>query len=272
MNLALFLADQDRDTIEKWCRSQTQQAYLGDHIALARVLGKFLMYVDTWDLSLTPHMLMNGFWELWVTQAIAAFVKPGMRCIDVGANCGYYTLLLAELSGNAPVHAYEPQAELRPLIERSALINGFSNTTVFERALGEAVGAQDLHHSEHLLGSASLVPGVGLIDGTTQVTVSTLDVDYAGVSAVSFMKIDVQGYEMQVLRGGRELIARSPNLNIAMEFSPAEHSDPMVSLLEIVSMGFSVRTIGTDGIIRAVTLEQAAKPDTGDHRMLWLSK
>lgn len=280
MKLSNLFKQEDRTAIEKWCRSHVQQAYLGEHTALCRVLGQFLMYVDTRDLSLTPHLMMNGYWEMWVTQAIANYVKPGMRCIDVGANVGYYTLLLADLVGEkGRVVAYEPQKNLTELLARSLVINGLASRGIVHRV---AIGAErqdsvTLHSIEGFMGSASLSlvpmlngdPGFTFKRTTSETRVMTLAPQH---ERVDFVKIDVQGHEMQVLEGMRDLIDRSPGIAIAMEFTPSEHGDPLAALQVIQSYGLKIETIGTDGVVRPVPLSEAAAPDTGDHRMLWLTR
>lgn len=275
MNIADLFSREDRDQLEKWCRSHTQQAYLGDHRALCRVLGKYLMYVDTRDQSLTPHLLMNGFWEMWVTLAIARHVKPGMVCVDAGANYGYYSLLLSDLVGpTGVVMAYEPQDLLRELLQQSIRVNGFSRTTDLGLALGSHTGSVPLFANGNDLGSGSLISKVGLTKKTQYVNVVQLDGNVLlAEGPVDFVKIDVQGFELEVLRGMRETLARSPNIAIAMEFTPSEHPNPLEALTEIRDgMGLTVQTVGTDGLIRPIGLTQAMNPDTGDHRMLWLTR
>jgi FkbM family methyltransferase len=269
-----LIGNADRPQIEDWCRSKTQQAYLGEHTALARVLGNHLMYVDTRDLSLAPHMLMNGYWEMWVTEAICNYVRPGMRCIDVGANCGYFTLLLAELVGEkGEVVAYEPVVEFVNLLRKTIEING-APAQVLPRAASNARANKAFYVSEVYGGSGSLSrfdgsrPISGLQSG---VATSKID-DDLGALRIDFVKIDVQGHEMEALEGMQGIISRATTIAIAMEFSPTEHPDPKASLEKIRSYGLTIRTIGTDGVVRPVASEDAILADTGDHRMLWLSK
>src|ERR1043166_6526206 len=163
MNIRDMFSNLDRSAIEKWCRAQTQVTYLGDHRALCRVLGKYLMYVDTRDLSLAPHMMMNGFWEMWVTQAIVDYVKPGMRCIDVGANCGYYTLLLADLVGEkGRVWAYEPQERVFEMLKHTGRVNGGAHVSISMNAISNRIKERLIYSTQRLLGSAALEHADGL--------------------------------------------------------------------------------------------------------------
>ncbi len=87
--------------------------YLGENLALTRVLDRFKMYVDARDISLAPHLLLDGYWELWNTKVFRQLLRPGMHVVDVGANVGYYTLLAAAGVGpRGRVHA--PPGCLRP--------------------------------------------------------------------------------------------------------------------------------------------------------------
>jgi FkbM family methyltransferase len=275
MNIKDLFANADRPAIEKWCRAQTQVAYVGENRALCRVLGTFMMYVDTRDLSLAPHMMLNGFWEMWVTQAIVDYVKPGMRCIDVGANVGYYTLLLAELAGAARVSALEPQVRLVPLLNSTLHVNGLTEVEVFKRAVSNRSDLTKFYVADALLGSASLNQGGGLFDQGGMIQTTTLDEvfrDAQRYPSFDFVKIDVQGHELQVLEGMKELLARSPKIAIAMEFTPGEHESPAGSLESILAMGLRIQAIGTDGQVRPLSMTDAARADTGDHRMLWLTR
>ncbi len=282
MNIRDLFQNLERSAIEKWCRAQTQVAYIGDYRALCRVLGKYLMYVDTRDLSLAPHMMMNGFWEMWVTQAIVDYVKPGMRCIDVGANCGYYTLLLADLVGEkGSVHAYEPIPELIELLKDTMAVNGHPEHSVRGQAASDHRGNQQMFCHRKFGGSAALdkFDGSVALPEYRTLPVCCVDDDLILVASspgkvkpIDFAKIDVQGHELKVLDGMRRAIEMSPKIAIAMEFSPSEHEDPLEALSRVQGMGLRIQAIGTDGQVRPISLEEAAKPDTGDHRMLWLTR
>src|SRR5688572_23436882 len=87
----------------------SQTAYMGDNTAIVRVLGKYIMWVDTTDIGITPHLSLNGYWESWITLAMARVLQPGWTCIDVGANHGYYTLIMADAVGpSGKVISIEP--------------------------------------------------------------------------------------------------------------------------------------------------------------------
>lgn len=276
MKLKSLFQQEDRTLIENYCEGRAKWGALPDGSALCRVLGDILMYVDTRDLSLTPHLLMRGYWEMWVTQAIASHVKPGMRCIDVGANCGYFTLLLSELVGDKGfVEAFEPQPRLVELLKRSIAVNGFGRqTSVVEAAVGDTNGSAELSEAPNLMGSASLR---GLSEpGSTTRTVEMVTLDRIGFGeplapAIDLVKIDVEGLEMKVLAGMKQMIASSPKIAIVMEFTPIDHEDPAGELFRVLDMGLTLGEIGTDGLVRPISIQDAAATTDG-FRMLWLTR
>ena len=98
-------------------RDHSRALYIGDQMVLCRVLGKYLMYADAQETGITPHLAMDGYWESWITRALAWTVRPGWHCLDVGANHGYYTLVPAD--GACPegrVTPIEPTPKLAELL------------------------------------------------------------------------------------------------------------------------------------------------------------
>ncbi len=75
------------------CGPNRQSVYVGNNMVLTSTLCSQKLYVDTRDVSLSPHIIIDGYWESWVTRAIQRLVKPGMIVVEIGANIGYYTTL-----------------------------------------------------------------------------------------------------------------------------------------------------------------------------------
>ena len=110
--------------------------------ALCRVLGRYKMYVDLRDTGFAPHLMFEGYWEYWITDFMWRNVKPGQVAVDVGANHGYYTVLLSDLVGpEGRVHAFEPNPRLAALLDLNVAVNGFWHVANPQAAaLGEADG------------------------------------------------------------------------------------------------------------------------------------
>lgn len=71
--------------------------YLGNDMILSRFLTKYMCYVDSQDMSLTPHLCLNAYWESWITQAMVRILERGFYYLDIGANCGYYSLIMGDV-------------------------------------------------------------------------------------------------------------------------------------------------------------------------------
>lgn len=268
-----FIANKSRSTVEWWARSFARVVPIEGSVVLARVLGGYLMYVDMRDRSLAPHLAGSGFWEMWITQAIARYVKRGMRCIDVGANFGYYTMLLSDIVGaNGNVVALEPITRLVDLARRSVDVNGFSkHCAVFELAAGaQSERLEFFIPSDEHLGSTSSKLGATLGVGKV-CQVERLDKLLDRVDMpFDFIKIDSEGMEPEVWEGMSGIIKRSPKLVVAMEWSPGAYTDPGEFLRRIETEGFRVEKIDDNGQI--VMVDKGKLVDkSADWAMLWLS-
>lgn len=159
-----------------------------------------------------------------VSELFRRILKPRMVVFDVGANVGQFTLLAAKRVGTpGRVHSFEAAPEEYRKLCANVSFNGFSNVVVNQVAVYDRVG-------ETVLRTAG--PGLGLYNslGTPvrlslgegiNVPCTTLDhyVDSAGVGVVDLVKIDVEGAELGVLRGGVSLFSTRKVPLIICEFS-----------------------------------------------------
>lgn len=166
------------------------------------VLGIYLRFIK--------HRL-TGNRELRVAKR---FVVPNAVVIDVGARRGIYTWMMSELVGElGSVLAFEPNPHSATLLRK--VFSGRRNVTVHECALSDTNGEGILHvpsiggNGNDALGSLS----ARNFDGAREVlaypvSLKCLDELVEPPMRVSFMKIDVEGHELAVLKGARRMIAR----------------------------------------------------------------
>lgn len=143
-------------------------------------------------------------------RLIPQFARPGSVVVDVGANRGVYTYLMSKAVGRSGrVMAYEPQPDLAAYVEAGMARAG--NVTVRQVALGDHLGTAQLtipsREGRPEPGWATLREDVGP-GRTTSVDLTTLDRELAGLD-VSFVKIDVEGFELPVVEGARELLTKT---------------------------------------------------------------
>lgn len=142
-------------------------------------------------------------------------LQPGMTVLDIGAHHGFYTLLASRKVGDGGrVLAFEPSPRERRKLLRHLRLNRCTNVQVKACALGSAQGESDLFVViGYETGFNSLrPPDTPEPTQRVRVTVSTLDacLEREKMERVDFVKLDVEGGEMEVLKGAAGLLARRP--------------------------------------------------------------
>lgn len=269
------LWERPRYECEKRIRARCQNAYLGDGITLCRVLGRYKMYVDTSDRAISPHLITDGFWEIWVTEALCDLVKPGMVVADIGANHGYFSLLLAELVGpDGFVHAFEPNPRLVDLLDGTLSINGFSGrSTVYNTALAdkdnEPMAFVIPRHEE----SKAFITGWDgqLPENTSIVTTRRLDSDERW-SQIDLAKVDVEGAEEMIWAGAKGLLDGGRLSTVLLEFTAKRYSDPGAFLDKLVAPGFTLSMVDHLQGIVAVDKDEVLERSPDEDIMLALQR
>ena len=137
-----------------------------------------------------------------LVATLTGFLEPGDTFIDIGSHIGYYALLaLQQVGRHGCVFACEPNPETYRVLLANALANRAANFFPVGCALGETAGTATLFLNDGDEGMSSLVVAT---DRSTSVTVATLDELHAllGFAQVRMVKIDVEGFEQQVIAGG----------------------------------------------------------------------
>jgi FkbM family methyltransferase len=192
------------------------------------------------DQGVEESIYRTGSYERGTLAVMAEILHRGDRFVDVGANVGLMSLVAARIVGSAGrVDAFEPLPEIRALLAASVDANRFTNVVINDFALGSVPSVLSIHrHLEVNRGSASLA-WAGLSTDTLSVRVETMDTAVPRLSSqpIAMIKIDVEGWELEVLKGGTGVLARQPQPVLCIEFSrlrPLEGGqlEDMVSLLE----------------------------------------
>lgn len=238
--------------------NRTTAVYLGDSTALTRTVFGHKLYVDTRDISLAPHLLLDGEWEMWITRVFRELVRPGMTVVDIGANVGWYTLLAAQNVGpTGRVVAFEANPRLATLVRRSVDVNGFTATTAVEAtAVADRCGDVTLHVLAEHHGSSTIEKDfLTFADPHETLTVpaTTLDayVEAHGLQ-VDLVKIDAEGAEPLIVRGARETIAATPGIKVLLEYAPANR-DAADFLAEL---GFVAHAVSVDSELVPVAVDR----------------
>jgi FkbM family methyltransferase len=164
----------------------------------------------------------NG--ELWLLRQVGS-LSPGAVIFDVGANIGEYAKAAREAAGaGASIHCFEPSSEAFRELTRQ--VGSDSGVTLNQVGLSSIEGAVGVLHCNTLGGTGSSLVSKELPDGqylyplTEEVRLKTLDAYAAerGISRISLLKIDVEGLELEVLRGAARTLKSGAIERIQFEF------------------------------------------------------
>lgn len=265
----------DRFTLERRARACVSPVYLGEHRALCRILGRLKFFLDTRDEGFGAHVLLDGFWEGWLTTFIAHRLKPGMTFVDVGANFGYYTLLAGDLVGTlGRVVAVEPNPAAAGLLSKSVLINGFSGWTEIH-----CVAASDgSKQSAQLVVPSTEPKNAYLTEAQTSESESIISVPCAAADTllkslerVDFIKIDAEGSEEAIVLGLRNTIERH-RPDMIIEFNPRRCRNPRETLSTLLEHYGKIATLETDGQLHTASPETLLSPGRNEDWLLFLTR
>jgi FkbM family methyltransferase len=149
-------------------------------------------------------------------RLVRDWVRPGMICVDVGANIGFYTAELARRVGpSGRVFAFEPDPTNAAMIRRRRL---GPQAILHEAAVGDEPGETALYLSDDLNVDHRTYP-TGSARRQLRVSRVSLD-EVLGDAEVDFVKMDIQGHELRALQGMTGVLRRSSRLRMVLEFWP----------------------------------------------------
>jgi len=241
--------------------------YLVNHLAFVRLDGGKRLYIDSRDTVIAPQLMTLGHWERHNTTLIRRLVKPGMHFVDIGANCGYFSVLAGSLVGDkGRVISIEPQPRVFGLLRDSLRANGYLlRTTLYNVALADQDGTARFRFRDGDFGGGSLhIPDARVaVENFTEIDVPVRRADalLAKHAPLDFIKIDAEGAEVSIIDGLSETIAASPNLRILVEFNQryiAKHRSVEEFCQQLAGLGFTPYPV-TDDSPRAVAWSELKK-------------
>lgn len=154
--------------------------------------------------------LYDGLHEWEELQFCLRYLRPGDHFIDVGANVGVFTCIVGSRVGGLAITAIEPFPPIREVLRHNVERNGLSQSvSIPDGAVGAAAGQATFEVLKHDVHNRLAPGGVATVGKGLTVVVHTLD-DLVGAASVALIKIDVEGGELDVLRGAERLLS-GPN-------------------------------------------------------------
>ncbi len=199
-----------------------------------KIFGKYIFYYLSNDKYVGQRIALEKY-EPYETKLILGQTKKGDVAVDVGANIGYYTILLADKVGkNGKVYAFEPDKTNFEILVKNIKANNLKNVVAVNAAVGSKNGKDYLYKSRENFGDHKLFkPTLPSLNPPKAVAfrragerevikLIKLD-DFLANTKIDLMKIDTQGWEPEVIEGAKELIKKNKPI-IFLEYSPASYS------------------------------------------------
>jgi FkbM family methyltransferase len=177
--------------------------------------GHFDIYIDPKNGYLDQTVYATRNYEPHIANEIYDAINKDDVCIDIGANIGYHTIIMSQKAGTrGHVFAYEPIPYIRKQLQDSLALNNIANVTTLETALSNEKGMLNLHLSETNVAGSSFINTSG-----TSIKVEVRTLDSYNYQRVDFIKLDVEGFEYNVLLGATDTVQRC-RPTIIFEYSP----------------------------------------------------
>lgn len=188
-----------------------------------KIFGKYKFFYLENDRYIGKRIALEKY-EPYETKLILRQAKVGDVVVDVGANIGYYTVLLADKVGKAgKVYAFEPDKVNFEILKKNVEVNNLKNVVVVNAGIGSKSGKKILYKSKNNLGDHKLFNDQFLISNVKKETVKIIKMDdYLEGVKVNLIKIDTQGWEPEVIEGAKNIISKNKPV-IFLEYSPASY-------------------------------------------------
>lgn len=159
--------------------------------------------------------LQNGVYEPEETELIKKLVKPDDVCLDIGANIGYYTVLMAKQSKE--VTAIEAEWTNCIILDDNISINNLDNVITMWSIVGDHKGYETLHLCEASHGMHRIFPSKHCKGEQKKVPMKKLDDEMD--DDITFIKMDIEGSELGALVGMKRILTNN-DIKMVMEFHP----------------------------------------------------
>jgi len=163
--------------------------------------------LDAEDHYVAPVQLLNfGDYEPFEREILFHIVAPGMTVFDIGANTGWYALLIGKKIPECRIFAFEPLPATFGKLRQNIVLNGLANVKAFNYGLSDKDEEKTFYFSPEISGAASGADILGRKSVRTETCrVRRLDdVRRENAVCVDFIKCDVEGAELFVFQGGMD--------------------------------------------------------------------
>jgi FkbM family methyltransferase len=212
--------------------------------------------------------LQNGEYEPAETKLVQSIVKKDWICFDVGANIGYYTILMAKRCKE--VYAFEAEPENYKVLLMNKMANGTKNAYLLERALSEHKGLIPLYLCDKSHGMHRTYKSKHCHDVPIMVKSLRLD-DCSQPDKIDFIKMDIEGSEYQALNGMVKTIEKH-HPTMLIEFHPPTLEEagtkPEDEYNFLVNLGYKITLVPDIPINSYQQLDKLTRDESGGKNII----
>ncbi len=199
------------------------------------------------DKGLSKDLLIHKKREKFSTDFLKTILQKNEIIVDIGANIGYYALLESQLASNGRVFAVEPVPENSNLLDVNIKLNECKNIDVYKMAIGDFSGKSKMYVYDKRNRCSFVEDLSGKIINEIEVQIMTLDqfVEFYVNQNPTFIRMDLEGYEFQVIKGAHNILSDNHPLKLFIELHPHLMSDErMIDILNTLKQtSFKIESI-----------------------------
>ena len=214
------------------------------------------------------YWLLRGKYERHTRTLFEDAVKPGMRVLDIGAHIGYFTLLAARAVGpTGRVYSFEPDPDNYRFLCHNVALNGMEGVvTTVPKAVADTSGIRPfVADTKHSVVSSFLREGRS--DAAMPVECTTVD-DFLDGRKIDVVKLDVEGAELEALRGMRRTLTETSQVAMFVECNPTSLASAGASVRELLdeldALQFEARLIDERQRSLLPITSELLKPELAD--------
>ncbi|MCG7409947.1 FkbM family methyltransferase [Paenibacillus sp. ACRRX] len=243
--------------------------YIGNQRMLLKTGYGGLLICPSDDLSLMPFLALTGVFESPLTNYFSRMVKPGQVVVDVGANIGYFSVLLGHLIGQTGhLYAYEANPHLLHFLNDNLSLNYLHDRTqVRQEAVYHEPGDVTFHIAKRFMGNSSIREHDQSYNQhytdefeIVSVKAAVLDQELKHLPRIDWLKVDIEGGEYEAFLGMEQLLRNKVNVTV-FEVNKAMMQHRWTAFTELLQKyhhdwGKSFYMLSQEGLPIPITLEQ----------------
>lgn len=185
-------------------------------------------------------------YEVAKFKFLQRWIKPGSTVLDIGAHIGLFTIFLAQMTGNrGKVLSFEPSSQNFSILQETIRLNAMEGVCeAYQEAVAESAGRMKLYVTDNFASNANTLSAGGeSAAGFETISAINLDAERFSQYQVSALKIDAEGAEIDIFKGGLHFFERNRPA-CTVEIHPMQiaankqHVDELIAIADRLGYSF----------------------------------